>query len=176
MMATQAAGCRALNRLRPTFHAAGRDRVGKAHREVTPPRQHGPDLVGAAARARETRLSAGLGDRSAEILAYVAANPPHVKAAQVEEKFGREARQYLKRLADTGRLRRLSRGVYTSVTSVTSSQTQVSEPEPGDSAVTSVTSDEAEEQAAELGQQALVTHVTDVTHNQEPDDPRRWSR
>jgi hypothetical protein len=87
----------------------------------------GANLEEAAARAREIRLSGGVSDRSAEIIAYVAANPPHVRAGEVEEKFGQDARRYLKRLADSGRLRRLSRGLYTSVPSVPSSHSQVSE-------------------------------------------------
>jgi hypothetical protein len=89
----------------------------------------GANLEEAAARAREARLSGGVSDRSAEIIAYVAANPPYVRAGEVEEKFGPDARRYLKRLADSGRLRRLSRGLYTSVPSVPSSQSQVSEGE-----------------------------------------------
>ena len=90
----------------------------------------GADLAEAAARARETRVSAGLGDRSAEIIAFVAANPPHVRAGEVEEKFGPDARRYLKRLADTGRLRRLSRGIYTAVPSESVSHvSQVSHPQ-----------------------------------------------
>ncbi len=93
----------------------------------------GDDLAEAASRAREARSSAGISDRSAEIIAYVAANPPHVRAAEVEEKFGQDARRYLKRLADSGRLLRLSWGIYTSVPSVPSSHSQVSEGELGDS-------------------------------------------
>jgi hypothetical protein len=77
----------------------------------------GASLEEAAARAREARVSGGVSDRSAEIIAYVAANPPHVRAGEVEEKFGQDARRYLKRLADSGRLRRLSRGIYTAVPS-----------------------------------------------------------
>jgi len=92
----------------------------------------GADLEEAAARARQLRLSGGVGDRSAEIIAFVANNPPRVTAAQVEEKFGKDARQNLKRLADSGRLRRLSRGLYTSVTSVTSSHSQVGDGERSD--------------------------------------------
>ena len=92
----------------------------------------GPDLEEAAARARETRLTGGVSDRSAEIIAFVAANPPHVRAGEVEDKFGPDARRYLKRLADSGRLQRLSRGLYTSVPSVPSSQSQVSEGEQWD--------------------------------------------
>ena len=89
----------------------------------------GADLEEATARATETRLSGGVSDRSAEIIAFVAANPPSVRAGEVEDKFGPDARRYLKRLADSGRLRRLSRGIYTSVPSVPSSQSQVSEGE-----------------------------------------------
>jgi hypothetical protein len=92
----------------------------------------GADLEEAAARAREARLTDGVSDRSAEIIAYVAANPPHVRAGEVEDKFGPDARRYLKRLADSGRLQRLSRGLYTSVPSVPSSQSQVSEGEQWD--------------------------------------------
>jgi len=92
----------------------------------------GADLEEAAASARETRLTGGVSDRSAEIIAFVAANPPNVRAGEVEDKFGPDARRYLKRLADSGRLRRLSRGVYTSVPSVPSSQSQVSEGEQRD--------------------------------------------
>jgi hypothetical protein len=95
----------------------------------------GANLEEAAARAREARLSGGVGDRSAEIIAYVAANPPSVRAGEVEEKFGQDARRYLKRLADSGRLRRLSRGLYTSVPSVPSSHSQVSEGEQRDDGV-----------------------------------------
>jgi hypothetical protein len=136
----------------------------------------GANLAEAAARARQARLIGGVGDRSAEIIAFVADNPPSVTAAKVEEKFGRDARQYLKRLADMGRLRRLQRGVYTTVTSVTSSLSQASEPNPGDSGVTGVTSEKSDKEGADHGEQLVVTHVTDVTPHEEPDDPARWTR
>jgi hypothetical protein len=102
----------------------------------------GDDLQEAAARAREAQLTGAVSDRSAEIIAYVAANPPHVRAGEVEDKFGPDARRYLKRLADSGRLRKLSRGIYTSVPSVPSSHSQVSEGEEGDSVRDSVPSDD----------------------------------
>jgi hypothetical protein len=105
----------------------------------------GADLDEASFRARQTRLSGGVSDRSAEIIAFVAANPPHVRAGEVEDKFGPDARRYLKRLADSGRLRRLSRGLYTSVPSVPSSHSQVSEGEEGDSIRDSVPSDDDED-------------------------------
>jgi hypothetical protein len=105
----------------------------------------GADLDEASFRGRQTRLSGGVSDRSAEIIAFVAANPPHVRAGEVEDKFGPDARRYLKRLADSGRLRRLSRGLYTSVPSVPSSHSQVSEGEEGDSIRDSVPSDDDED-------------------------------
>jgi hypothetical protein len=92
----------------------------------------GADLEEAAARAREARLTDGVSDRSAEIIAFVAANPPSVRAGEVEDKFGPDGRRYLKRLADSGRLRKLSRGIYTSVPSVPASHSQVSEGEQWD--------------------------------------------
>jgi hypothetical protein len=94
----------------------------------------GADLDEASSRARQARLTGGVGDRSTEIIAFVAANPPGIRAHEVEEKFGPDARRYLKRLADAGRLQRLSRGYYTSVPSVPSSHSQVSGGEQGDSA------------------------------------------
>ena len=105
----------------------------------------GAGLDEASSRARQARLVGGVGDRSAEIIAFVAANPPSVTADQVEDKFGEGARQNLSRLARSKRLLRLSRGRYTSVTSVTSSQSQVSEPGQRGTPVTGVTSDEVEE-------------------------------
>jgi hypothetical protein len=104
----------------------------------------GADLEEASFRARQTRLSGGVSDRSAEIIAFVAANPPHVRAGEVEDKFGPDARRYLKRLADSGRLRRLSRGLYASVPTVPSSHSQVSEGEQRDSARDSVPSGDEE--------------------------------
>jgi hypothetical protein len=104
----------------------------------------GADLDEAAAGARQARLTGGVSDRSAEIIAFVAANPPHVRAGEVEDKFGPDARRYLKRLADSNRLRRLSRGLYASVPTVPSSHSQVSEGEQRDSARDSVPSGDEE--------------------------------
>jgi AAA domain len=105
----------------------------------------GAGLDEASSRARQARLTGGLGDRSAEIIAFVAANPPGVRAHEVEEKFGPDARRYLKRLADAGRLQKLSRGYYTSVPSVPSSHSQVSEGEQRDNARDSVTNGSEED-------------------------------
>jgi hypothetical protein len=105
----------------------------------------GADLDEAAAGARQARLTGGVSDRSAEIIAFVADNPPRVTIDQVEEKFGPNARRYLKRLADLGRLRKLSRGLYTSVPSVPLSHSQVSGGEEGDNAWDTVPNDDGED-------------------------------
>jgi hypothetical protein len=105
----------------------------------------GADLDEAAAGARQVRLTGGVSDRSAEIIAFVADNPPRVTIDQVEEKFGPNARRYLKRLADSGRLRKLSRGLYTSVPSVPLSHSQVSGGEEGDNAWDTVPNGDGED-------------------------------
>ncbi|MEV8615893.1 AAA family ATPase [Amycolatopsis sp. NPDC051373] len=83
----------------------------------------GEDLEVAAARAQLREHTENLGDRSSEILAFVALHPDGVTAAQVEGKFGKDARRTLARLADSDRLRRPKRGLYTTVPSVPMSQT-----------------------------------------------------
>lgn len=82
----------------------------------------GPTLEVAAVNAQEARMSAGLSDRSAEVIAYVAQHPDGVRAADVERAIGADARRYLARLADSGRLHRLKRGVYVPVPTVPMSQ------------------------------------------------------
>ncbi|MQA78095.1 MAG: AAA family ATPase [Streptosporangiales bacterium] len=82
----------------------------------------GEDLDAAARRAREARVTAGLGDRSAEVVAFVGKNPDGVRARDVEAALGDDARRYLARLVDAGRLRRASRGLYTPVPTVPLSQ------------------------------------------------------
>lgn len=74
----------------------------------------GNDLRDAAERAQQASATAGLGDRSAEIVTYVTGQPEPVTANQVEEALDvKDARRYLARLADAGRLRRSARGLYT---------------------------------------------------------------
>jgi AAA domain/Transcriptional regulator, AbiEi antitoxin len=84
----------------------------------------GTGLAEASQQAAKIRAAAGLGDRSAEIVAYVAQHPAGVRAAEVSEALGLDARRYMARLVDSGRLRRPSRGLYTPVPSVPLSQTE----------------------------------------------------
>ena len=80
----------------------------------------GDDLDDAAAEAERRRATEGLGDRSAEVVAFVARHPDGVRSADVEAALGDDARRYLSRLADAGRIVRLQRGVYAPHTPVPS--------------------------------------------------------
>jgi hypothetical protein len=83
----------------------------------------GADLQAAAAAARTNRASAGLGDRSAAIIAYISKHPAGVRGEDVAADLDMEriaARVYLGRLLEAGRIQRPHRGLYTPVTSVTS--------------------------------------------------------
>jgi len=88
----------------------------------------GATLADAAAVAAQRRATAGVGDRSAEILGLVGQHPEGVRSAQVEKEVGPDARRYLARLVDSGRLVRPRRGLYllptTPVPSVPTSQEQ----------------------------------------------------
>lgn len=91
----------------------------------------GGDLAHAAAEAVTRRATAGLGDASAEIVAFVAKHPKGVRAADVAEfvDIDRDkARVYLTRLADSGRIGKVARGLYTPVTSVSSVTESENEP------------------------------------------------
>jgi hypothetical protein len=82
---------------------------------------HGTGLADAAAAAAERRTTDGLDDRARAIVAHATAHPEGVKAAGVAEAVGidqAQARQYLARLVESGRLERAARGVYTPVASV----------------------------------------------------------
>lgn len=72
----------------------------------------GRTLADAAATATQRRVTAGIGDRSADILSFVGDHEGGVRAAEVEKAFGADARRYLARLTDSGRLTRPSRGLY----------------------------------------------------------------
>lgn len=72
----------------------------------------GPSLAAAAAKAAQARATAGLGDRTAEILEYVNEHPDGVQAKDVEEEFGKDTRRYLARLHEAGKIARPSRGLY----------------------------------------------------------------
>ncbi len=106
----------------------------------------GRDLDEAAKAVDETRATENLGDDSARIVKYAALHPEGVRAADVAkalELTDDKARQYLRRLDESGRLHKAGRGLYLPVLS----------------AVTSVTSVTFDYDDAEN-----VTNVTDVTH------------
>ncbi|MDZ7677042.1 MAG: AAA family ATPase [Acidimicrobiales bacterium] len=88
----------------------------------------GRTLADAAARAAQQRAASGIGDRSAEIVTYVAEHPDGVRAREVATTFemgDKAAGTYLGRLADAGRIQRASRGLYTPVGSVELLETKV---------------------------------------------------
>ena len=73
----------------------------------------GHELADAARKAAEVRATAGLGDRSSEIVAHVNAHPDGVRAVDVERDLEiPDARRYLARLADAGRIEKAGRGLY----------------------------------------------------------------
>jgi len=73
----------------------------------------GQELADAARKAAEVRATAGLGDRSSEIVAHVNAHPDGVRAVDVERDLEiPDARRYLARLADAGRIEKAGRGLY----------------------------------------------------------------
>jgi hypothetical protein len=84
-------------------------------------RLDGPDLAVAAQRARDTRVTAGLGDRSAEVVGYVLDHPDGVSPSETAQVLGMDpdtASVYLSRAVKAGRLSRPRRGLYTPVGSV----------------------------------------------------------
>lgn len=79
----------------------------------------GQALADAAQKAAQNRLTSGVGDRSAEIIAYVASQTAPVTPKEVADALDLpDARVYLARLHDAGRLEKPKRGTYTTVTSV----------------------------------------------------------
>lgn len=83
----------------------------------------GATLAEAAGNAVTVRATAGVGDRLAEVIAYVLARPQGARRGDVATNLGMDpdkAGVYLARAADAGRLARASRGLYTPATSVTS--------------------------------------------------------
>lgn len=75
----------------------------------------GTDLAASADAAVTRRATANLGDRQADVLTHVNANPEGVRAGDIASKLGLDAKQagvYLGRLADAGKVVRLSRGLY----------------------------------------------------------------
>lgn len=91
------------------------------------------DLSGAAAVARQRAETSALSDRSGEVLAFVNAHPDGIRAKDAVEHFGKDAYQYLKRLAESGRISKATRGRYIPVSSDVSgmSEPRVSRPDGG---------------------------------------------
>lgn len=114
------------NEERGLLKVTGRD---VAEREYAVSVEHGRwQLIGgglddAATAAQTIRATVNLGDRSAEIVRYVAKHPEGVRAGEVAEAVDisvKEARVYLSRLFAAGKIRRPERGLYTPVMSVAS--------------------------------------------------------
>jgi hypothetical protein len=84
----------------------------------------GSSLADAAKAAERAKATAGLGERSSEIVALVAEHPTGIGPTEVGMALGLEPKSagvYLARLADAGRIRKVGRGLYaTSVESVVS--------------------------------------------------------
>jgi len=86
-------------------------------------RLDGSDLATAAARARDLRATAGLGDRSAEVISFVGKHPQGATPAEVAAALGmdpRAAATYLGRAEAAGRICKPRRGLYTPVVTVVS--------------------------------------------------------
>jgi len=82
----------------------------------------GSSLADAARVAEQIRATAGLGEASASVVRYVTGHPEGTRSADIAAALDlpeATARQYLKRAEDAGRIERLTRGLYTPVTSVT---------------------------------------------------------
>lgn len=83
----------------------------------------GADLAQAAAAAEQRAVTESLGDRSAEIVEFVAGHPDGTTPAEVALALGMDGRTaavYLGRLHSAGRLRKPKRGLYTPVGNVVS--------------------------------------------------------
>lgn len=73
----------------------------------------GDTLVKAAEKAVVTAASIGVGDRSVDVIAHVAAQGPRgARASEVEALLGKDARKNLQRLVNAGKLDRKARGIY----------------------------------------------------------------
>jgi hypothetical protein len=81
----------------------------------------GHDLAGAARRARDAQVTAGLGDRSTEVVKLVGQHPEGITPTEVAAVLGMDpkaAQVYLRRALAAGRVSRPKRGRYTPVGSV----------------------------------------------------------
>lgn len=83
----------------------------------------GDSLVEAAAEAVTVKATAGVGDSLAEIIRYVSSHPQGTRPRDLADALGidpDQARVYLSRAANAGRIDKLGRGIYIPVSSVTS--------------------------------------------------------
>uniref|UniRef100_UPI00248EC052 helix-turn-helix domain-containing protein n=1 Tax=Dermacoccus nishinomiyaensis TaxID=1274 RepID=UPI00248EC052 len=83
----------------------------------------GMELADAANKAKVLKASDGVGDRSAAIIRLLEKHPEGLGPTEVGRLLDLpqdQAKTYLKRLQDGGRIAKQQRGKYTSVTSVTS--------------------------------------------------------
>ena len=114
-----------------SLHVTGRDVVENEYAVTFDPTTctwslDGAELAEAAKRARASKVSTGLGDKSAEIVTLLADHPEGLGPTQVGKFTGMtpaNAGTYLTRLADAGRLSKISRGRYTLVESVQTVET-----------------------------------------------------
>jgi hypothetical protein len=84
-------------------------------------RLNGANLEEASAAAGSARAAAGLGDRSAAIIAYIGQHPSGVRADDIAAALNMQVNQvgvYLVRLHKSGRIERQQRGLYVPVGSV----------------------------------------------------------
>ncbi|SOX53706.1 hypothetical protein MAAFP003_2380, partial [Mycobacterium ahvazicum] len=136
----------------------------------------GNELSEAASEAQKRRDSKRLGQRAMDVIAVVEGRAPanHTSAADVAEKLGipsDQARVYLNRLADNGRIAKVATGVYTAVTTVTTVTPQLFRGyAESDHAVTTDKASPAPtvttpEPGVTRRNGQLVTDVTDVTKN-----------
>jgi len=72
----------------------------------------GRTLADAARAARQRREDGDLGEKSRQILDWAAQQPQGFRSKDAVEKFGADARVYLARLTEAGRLDKLERGLY----------------------------------------------------------------
>ena len=134
----------------------------------------GDDLTQAAETARTERATDGLGDDSAQVVAFIGEHPEGVTPAQVAARMGwpdNKTRTYLARLLDGGRVNRPSRGRYTPVASVAS----VAFNGDGEGERNNATPSVAFQHPASP---AEITQATEATHSSGPSewtDPR-WGR
>jgi hypothetical protein len=114
------------NEDRGLFKITGRDVIEREYAVVVTGgrwRLAAPSLHEAAAVAQTVRATANLADRSAEIVRYAARHPDGVRARDVAEYLEvdiDDARRYMQRLHEAGRLGKPERGLYTPVLSVLS--------------------------------------------------------